>query len=541
MNDIASRVEQMAVRAAALYSRPTVALEIVRLTSEPQVDPRVLKDLLEKDPALTCKILRVVNSSFFSLRREVADLNQALTVLGNKPLRLLVLGFSLPDELFAELAAEQLRWYWRTTLTRAVAARQLATELWHVPGDEAFIAGLMHDVGILALLRELGEPYAKLLSGVIHQQSDLAALERDSLGFDHVELSAALMKQWHLPERLIDAVAAPKQVDRLARTISVDADLARIMHLAELLAQLVGQRRFNVLPELLEAGGAYRDLTKGQLAVLVEKLQPQVEQLAGVLSVELAGDQNYVEMLTTAHERMASLSEEFAGQFRQHRSEDEVYTELLHEAQELTYAMKSFLDGKQQCNVVAEPVPKWSQWHAPHARTQGERSAAETSGDHGVGIVALLSRLSAAVPLCRARRQELSLVLVETNCPNALAAADKNATLLLRQALERSCRSHASDAADVLSITAVQLAAILPNCERRQAVSIANEVLAEFGELVEQEEAPQAVHTATISAGVVTVAAVPKNFDPWRLVESAERCLYAARSCNTNAVKSIEI
>ena len=141
-------------------------------------------------------------------------------MLGNKPLRLLVLGFSLPDELFAEMAAEQLEWYWRTTLTRAVAARQLATELWHEPGDEAFIAGLMQDIGILALLRELGEPYAKLLSGVIHQRSDLAALERDSLGFDHVELSAALMQQWHLPERLVDAVAAPKQIDRLARTIS---------------------------------------------------------------------------------------------------------------------------------------------------------------------------------------------------------------------------------------------------------------------------------------------------------------------------------
>lgn len=541
MNDITSRVEQMAARAAALYTRPTVALEIVRLTSEPQVDPRVLKELLERDPALTGKILRVVNSSFFSLRREVADLNQALTVLGNKPLRLLVLGFSLPDQLFAEMAAEQLRWYWRTTLTRAVAARQLATELWRISGDEAFIAGLMHDVGILALLRELGEPYAKLLSGVIHQQSDLAALERDSMGFDHVELSAALMKQWHLPQRLIDAVAAPKQIERLARTISVDADLARIMHLAELLAQLVGQRRFNVLPELLEAGGAYRDLTKGQLAVIVEKLQPQVEQLAGALSVELSGDQNYVEVLTTAHERMASLSEEFVGQIRQHRSEDEVYTELLHEAQELTYTMKAFLEGKQQCDVAPEPAPKWNQWHAPHERTQGERAAAETSSDSGVGIVALLNRLSAAVPLCRARRQELSLVLVETNCPNAVATADKNATQLLRQALERSCRSHTSDAASVLSITAVQLAAILPNCERRQAVSIANEVLAKMGELVDHEEAPQAVHTATTSAGVVTVAAVPKNFDPWRLVESAERCLYAARSCNTNSVKSIEI
>ena len=393
MNDVSSRVEQIAARAAALYSRPTVALEIVRLTNEPQVDPRLLKELLEKDPALTCKVLRVVNSSFYGLRREVADLNQALTVLGNKPLRLLVLGFSLPDELFAELAAEQLKWYWRTTLTRAVAARQLATELWQEEGDEAFIAGLLQDIGILALLRELGEPYAKLLGGVMRQRSDLAALERDSLGFDHIELSAALMREWHLPQRLVDAVAAPKQVDRLVRTISVDADLARILHLAELLAQLVGQRRFSVLAELLEAGGAYHDLTKGRLAVLVEKLQPQVEQLANVMSVELAGDQNYVDVLTTAHERMSKLSEEFAGQFRQHRSEDEVYTELLHEAQELTIAMKVFLDDKEQCDAVAEPRPKWNQWHAPHERTQGERSAAETTGDSGVGIVALIESI----------------------------------------------------------------------------------------------------------------------------------------------------
>ena len=199
MNDVTSRVEHIAARAAALYSRPSVALEIVRLTDEPQVDPRVLKELLEKDPALTCKILRVVNSSFFGLRREVADLNQALGILGNKPLQLLALGFSLPDELFAEVAAEQLQWYWRTTLTRAVAARQLATELWCESGDEAFIAGMMQDIGILAMLREFGPPYAKLLSGVIHERSDLSSLERDSLGFDHVELSAALMRQWNLP------------------------------------------------------------------------------------------------------------------------------------------------------------------------------------------------------------------------------------------------------------------------------------------------------------------------------------------------------
>jgi HD-like signal output (HDOD) protein/GGDEF domain-containing protein len=541
MNDVTSRVEQIATRAAALYSRPTVALEIVRLTSEPQVDPRVLKELLEKDPALTCKILRVVNSSFFGLRCEVADLNQALNVLGNKPLRLLVLGFSLPDELFAEMAAEQLKWYWRTTLTRAVAARHLATELWGDLGDEAFIVGLMHDIGILALLREFRQPYAKLLSRVIEQRSDLATLERDSLGFDHVELSAALMKHWHLPQRLVDAVAASKQLDRLEHAISVDAELARILHLADLLTQLVGHRRVEVLPELLEAGGAYRDLTKGRLMVVVEKLQPQVEQLADVLSVELSGDQDYVEVLVSAHDQMASLTEELAGQLRHHRSEDEVYTNLLQEAQELTSAMQSFLAGKEQCDEKAGGGRQWNDWHAPHERTQGERAAAETNSENPVGIVALLKHLSAAVSLCRARRQELSLLLMEANGADILTATDNDASSLLRRALERAYRSRTGSELDVLSITASQLAAILPDCERRTAVSIANEVLTQLAGRAEPDESTTAIHAATFSAGVATVAAVPKNFDPWRLVERAERCLYAARSCNTNTVKSIEI
>ena len=133
------------------------------------------------------------------------------------------------------------------------------------------------------------------------------------------------------------------------------------------------------------------------------------------------------------------------------------------------------------------------------------------------------------------------MLLVETNCPSITAAADKDATLRLRQALERSCQSLANQT-EVLSITAVQLAAVLPDCERRQAVAIANEVMMEFGDPSDMEaDVPPAVHTATVSAGVATVAAVPKNFDPWRLVESAERCLYAARSCNTNTVKSIEM
>ena len=542
MNDVASRVEQIAARATALYSRPTVALEIVRLASEPQVDTRAIKECIEQDPALACKILRVVNSSFFGLRVEVSDIGQALTLLGIKPLKLLVLGFSLPDDMFAELAADQLEWYWTGTLTRAVAARLLATELWEQDGDEALVAGLMQDIGILALLRELGEPYAKLLAGVIDQGVDLAALERDSLGFDHVELSAALMREWRLPSRLIDAVAAPKQQDRLAQLITPDADLARILHLAELLAQVVGQRRLQVLPEVLAVGGAYCDLTKGRLLVLVEKLQPQVDHLAEVLAVELPAQHNYLEVLAAAQEQMATLSEELAGTLRQHRSEDHRYTELLNEARDLMKAMQLFLEAKPQAEAAPPAKASLTRHHGPHRRQTHkgtEAAAVHPAVESRVGVVALLEQLSATLPLCRAKRHELSLLFVEAGRVDVLAA-DRDVSPLVRAALQRVCGEYGHGGIELVSITASQWAAILPDCERRQAIGMAGEVIAQVSAAAAKGDEDES-HAFSLSAGVATVAAVPKNFDPWRLVECAERCLYAARSCSTNTVKSIEI
>ena len=99
-------------------------MEVLQLTDNPQVDTRALKECIENDPALTGKILRVVNSSLFGLSREISDLNQALALLGTKPLKLLVLGFSLPGGLYAGIEARTLARYWRRTLTKAVAARE---------------------------------------------------------------------------------------------------------------------------------------------------------------------------------------------------------------------------------------------------------------------------------------------------------------------------------------------------------------------------------------------------------------------------------
>src|SRR5262245_19582018 len=412
MNEVAPQLEKIASRAITLYSRPTVAIELMRLAEQPSVEASALKDCIAQDPALSCKVLRVVNSSLYGLYRPVADLNQAIGLIGIKPLKLLVLGFSVPDTLFADVAARELEWYWTNTLTRAVAARLIAEQMWSQSGDEAFIAGLLHDIGILVLLRELGEPYAKFLNGVIDEKCHLAALEQDTVGFDHNQLSAALLGHWQLPQRLVDAIAAPKKLARLSRMESPDGDLPQILHLAEMLMQLVGQRRLQVLSDLLEAGKMYRGMTKSKLATLVEGLQPQVDQLAESLSLELTEERDYVQMLVDAHRQMAALGEQIAGESATASKEDKVYNELLAHSNELTTAMHNFLHPE---DAAAQTEKRWTGQHAPHNEDPKRREVMPIHFGECKDGSALTRKLLAAASRCRKRREELSLLLIEHN------------------------------------------------------------------------------------------------------------------------------
>ncbi len=534
MSNRPSQLEQLASQATTLYSRPTVAMELLRLTERPAVDARELKNCVAQDPALACKLLRVVNSSLFGLHRPVADLNQAIGLLGIKPLKLLVLGFTLPDTLFAGIAARQLQWYWTNTLTRAVAARLLSEQLWKQSGDEAFTAGLLHDIGILVLLRELGEPYARFVNGVIEENCSLATLEQDTLGFDHVDLSAALLERWQLPQRMVAAFETPKRTARLTRLSVAEGELPQILHLADLLVQLVGQRRYGVLAELMEAGKLYRGMTKAMLIHLVECLQPQVNQLAEVLALELGEGRDYVQVLLESQRQMGLLGEEIASE-AVIEEDERIYELLLTQAADLTAAMQSYLAGRK---AGTKPKRQAQQTHAAHAGQRQPRGV--VTGQANDGRMTLLQSLTVAATRCRDLRQELSLLLVESSeVTSATVVDDPTASERIHRALATACDTLHDEEATILPVADGRIAVVLANCERRAAINIAHSAIREFGNVAE----PQANNDfgpGRLSIGVATIGAIPKNFDAARLVESATRCLAAARAGGMSAVKSIE-
>ena len=542
---------QIASRACDLYTLPAVAMKVLELTSSEKVDTRCLKQCIENDPALTTKILRVVNSSLFGLSREVKDLNQALALLGIKPLKLLVLGFSLPEQLFEGASTESLSRYWRLSLTKAVAARQISEVFWDRAGDDAFIAGLLEDIGLLVLIREIGVPYQVFLDRVAEIGNDLCTSEAVTLGFDHCQLSAEVLEQWKLPADLISAIARPRSLDALAKLPADEAYLPQVLHLTNLVAQLVAWKRLPVLPDLLESGERFCHLDKSKLTDLVQDLEGKVDSLADVLSLNLPAGTAYARVLTEAHEQLAQVACDVAGELLSTNTASpfaapDVASDhrLLVEARELANAAR---------RVAAEFV------HHKMADCAGTPRAAQTpSQSDSVGLAAqpvaeaamatehppqdrLMNHLYHAVAESRQQRTELSLMLAELDQLDQLAATCGPAMAIQLVELLDACWQPLSDAAAVpVSRADGRLAVILPSIDRRQAVEQGNMLVRALSEKVGQTLG-ESLPIPTLSIGIASIAAIPKNFPPTDLVEAAERCLYGARTCGGNAIKSIEI
>lgn len=357
VDDPRPTLNRFVTKAEQLYTLPAVAVQVLQLTSQPQVELQALQECLENDPALTAKILRVVNSSLFSLTRSVSDLSQALAMLGTKPLKLLVLGFSLPEKLFIGMGGDILRRYWRRTLTKAVAARELSQSIWELPGDEAFLAALLQDIGVLVLLQELGEPYIKLLDLAYSKALAVGPFEEKSIGFDHRQLSARLLERWKLPSSLVNATAAGAAPQSIAQLPMAERALPQILHLAELLAGLLTENRSDLLPVLLEDGSRFHHLSHSQLATLVNSLQQRVEELADVLVLELPEGSDYNSVLREAQERMSAVAADVAGELLNARTADLASDSeaLLGEIQTLSAAVR---DVSRSAQMVKEHIGK---------------------------------------------------------------------------------------------------------------------------------------------------------------------------------------
>jgi len=207
MNEIdkAKAIQPMLERTVSLQSSPTVARKIMSLTKTADFDMREVVNCLEHDPALAAKILRVVNSSYYGLSHQVASIKRAATIIGQRSLRMFAVTFALVDTLAKGPAKELFADYWLRASLMASAASRIVQLHDRKQFDDAYTAGLLSDVGLLALAQSAGESYIELFRSCSHAD-ELSAAEEQQFGFTHAEIGAQLLRNWELPPGLVEAV-----------------------------------------------------------------------------------------------------------------------------------------------------------------------------------------------------------------------------------------------------------------------------------------------------------------------------------------------
>ncbi len=544
-------LELVLAQAAPLYSPPEVALEVLRLTEAADVDLHAIRACLERDPALAVKLLRVVNSSLYGLKGEVNDLNQAIALLGVTPLKMLVLGFSLPDQLFADMMADTLKRYWTETVTRGAAAKLIAEIGWGRGGDEALLTGLLQGIGQLVLIQEFGNDYTDLARSAdrdAHTIDRLTLLEQEAIGFDHRTLSAEMMRSWGLPELLSNAIALQSKPEEITHPKNTQvATLAQILRLADLATQLVVHHRLSVLPKLVEEGQEYCRLSKRQINSLVEELQQRVDQLAEGMAIELMANRDYQTVLLEAHAQLSLASETGAGILfgmpptqASQDYDDRLCDALLAETEQLSHSVRDFLAHRRGGTLPESPAVQLDASDVGLAHEGRDKPKRPHHPMQRQGRDALIQEVDWMTATCRGARQPLTLVMIDadmTNCQTKLnqklseEASERSPMIRWGTWLQKKDWTVELQSARWVSLSETRFAMLLPGFERNEVCRL----ISHAGEVFEQEQG------ISLDAGVSSIAVVPKGFEAVRLVDAAKRCLDAAIATGTAAVKSIEV
>ena len=227
-------------RCSTLPTLPAVAIRVLQLCQSDDLDLAQIAATISKDPALSAKVLRLVNSPVFGLRNDVRTVPHALALLGLNAVRTLALSFSLVRDLRASQQAG-LAAYWKRSIISAVAARELAVAARFSAPDEAFLGALLQDIGVLALGRVAGREYESVAAAAGSDHLRLAELERATFGADHAAVGTWLLATWKLPEPLRFAIAASHTSTDELEVAGLHGDLialAGIVRLSGLLADI---------------------------------------------------------------------------------------------------------------------------------------------------------------------------------------------------------------------------------------------------------------------------------------------------------------
>lgn len=292
-----------------LPSFPAIAARVIEMCGDENISVRELGEVLSHDTAISTKILRTINSSFYGLRHRVTTVERATAMLGLNAVKMLALGFSLVPQLKG-MGGEDFdpTIIWKRSLFAAVGAHTIAREVKFEHYEEAFIAGLLQDLGVIVFLQTLRGDYVSILEQATNAHGKLRMLEQQELDLDHCQVGQALAEQWILPSVLIAAIGQHEDSDEttaeyqsLVRSVALGAKAADCFLCPE---EQQGSRVKNYIRYASKWFGFNQD----QAGTYLESIQDGTKELGKLFEIESSSQQSAADLMMLANETLSDLS-----------------------------------------------------------------------------------------------------------------------------------------------------------------------------------------------------------------------------------------
>ncbi len=270
-------LQKAMARVTELSSLPEVTTRIVALVEDPKSTAQDMHDIVKNDPALATKILKVVNSAFYGLPSQISSLDRAIVMLGLSAVKNIALAASLsrlfrPGQITERFDARDL---WEHCIAVGVCARLLA-EAAHLPVEESFVAGLVHDVGLLVEYQLFPNELRSAAERSEAASEPFGALERELIGADHQAFGAALAAKWKFPPTLRNAISYHHNPELLAvehrRPVSI-IHIADTICCQNQLGFYLTARHQELTEQQLQDSGLSEASVAGALEPLAERIE----------------------------------------------------------------------------------------------------------------------------------------------------------------------------------------------------------------------------------------------------------------------------
>lgn len=278
-------IQELVDKAADLVSLPEISLRVNEIANDPNSTADDMGKVISQDPALVVRMLKIANSSFYGLSKEVDTISRAVAVLGTNKIRDLVLSTAasdafdgIPNNLIT------MQDFWHHSLYCGLLAQILAKKAKKLNAESIFIAGLLHDIGQLVMFNQMPEKSHEAILLLMEGTEELETYEaeRHIFGFDHMQVGTALLKSWHLSPILEECVEFHHEPHK-AKKFPAEVALINIANAVAVMADFDSMNEEDEIPTINPLSWELTGLSKKDLPDAIKKAQEEIKEVEAVL------------------------------------------------------------------------------------------------------------------------------------------------------------------------------------------------------------------------------------------------------------------